>query len=172
MDASPVGLGCDRGQSLQRRLELRDRLETSNGNRCQRGAEHGARDLGNRAVNISRVWRHAGEEMMEHGPEAVDIAPLVRGVPVEPLGTCVPGARFSGDRRRDSRLPEGWVEGEADELDLRPPVDRSRHQDGVGREIPVNESRPVRRTEARGGLEAEIEGFRQREDTARCHEIR
>ena len=101
---------------------------------------------------------------MEHGPQTEDIAPLVRRVPGEPLGTRV--------RRRDSRPPEGWVEGEADELDLSRPVGRRRHQNGIGREITVNESRPMRRLEARGDLEGEIEGLMQREDTARCHEIR
>ena len=48
-----------------------------------------------------------GEEMMEHGAEAEDIAPLVRWVPCEPLGTRVPGVRISGDWRRGSHLQHG-----------------------------------------------------------------
>jgi hypothetical protein len=68
MDHWALGIGCGRRQEFQRLIELRNRLEASSGSRFQRGLKHGTRDLGNRAVYISPVRRHAGEEMMEHGP--------------------------------------------------------------------------------------------------------
>src|SRR5829696_2161270 len=103
--------------------------------------------------------------MMKHSPDAEDIAQLVRWVPVQPLGTCVLGARFSSDGRR-------WVEAEVDDLDLRPSVGRTCYQYGMGRDIPVNKSRLPRSPEPRCDLEGEIKGFPRSEGTARPQQIR
>jgi hypothetical protein len=50
--------------------------------------------------------------MMEYGPEAVDVAPLVRDLADQSLGT-----RVARVRSPDRSFPERRVEAEADELD-------------------------------------------------------
>jgi hypothetical protein len=109
--------------------------------------------------------------MVEYRPEAEHIASIVRRVSGESLGTRIL-ARFRSDWKRNSCLSERGVELESDEFDLISPVTRSGYKNGVGREIAMNESSPMRCLQAGGHLEGEIQCFRKGEDAPRRQELR
>ena len=98
-------------------------METPNGRRGHGGAEHVSCDSGDGAIDLPRVRRHAGEEVVEYRPEAEHIAQIVGRVSGEPLGTRIL-ARFRPDWKRNSCLSGRPVELESDEFDLSLPVTR------------------------------------------------
>jgi len=109
--------------------------------------------------------------MVEYCPEAEHIASIVGWVSGEPLGTRI-RARFRPDWRRNSCLPGRGVEFESDELDLSGPVTRCGYENGVGREIAMNESSSMGCLQAVGDLEGEIQCFRKGKDAAGRQERR
>ena len=90
---------------------------------------------------------------MEQGSHAEDIGPLVQRRTVHALRTGVVDARVVG---RAAGLTLG-VEIEADDLDLWFSVGSPRHDDGVGRQVSVDEPLVVGGLEPRGDLKGEVE---------------
>jgi hypothetical protein len=96
-------------------MKLRNRPVTFRTIRCKGLLEHDARSPGHRACDTSLHRGGAGEEVMQHGPQAEDVILLASGVPAETLRARVCDAPLSG-------WGTGWpvrrVQIEADELHL------------------------------------------------------
>ena len=157
------GGGCG-----QRPCERRYRLKAVIGSRLESFRKDPENGLRNRWHCIPLgTGRRPGQKMLEHSAQAEHIAPLVRRVPGEAFRRNVLGALTASG----GRLAPELHGPEANELHQRPVVRRAGDQDGIRRQVAVDDAFLMRRLEAGGGLQDQAYRFVRGKDVACAEEL-